>query len=195
MWVAGDGTVMSTTPSVTVELHNSTSPFASIESQTSTLSNLGVGYFTFSTAVNGTPYYIVIKSANTIETWSATAQSFDSSFLTYNFTTDLDKAFTDGSNPPLALHTLKYCIYSGDCNQDGYVTSDDFTGVDNDIAHNTFHLAYDLNGNGFITSDDFTFTDNNASKGVRRQVPAGAPAFVAAKQVIKSHVQQKSSDK
>ena len=193
MWVAGGGTAMTMAPSVTVELHDGTTK-ALVESKTATLTTAGIGTFNFTTAVNGTPYYIVVKSLNTVETWSAAAQSFTSGSLTYDFTTGLVKAYTDGSNPPLALHSGKYCIYSGDVNQDGYVTGDDYTGVDNDNTNFGYHVANDVNGDGYVTGDDYTFIDNNNALFVQRQVPPGAPGFVA-KRVIKSQVHQKSSVK
>ena len=172
MYVSG-GSAMTMTPSVTVELHNA-STLALVESQTGTLSTTGVGTFTFASAVTGTPYYIVVKSPNTVETWSANAQSFTSGALSYDFTTGLGQAFTNGSNPSLALHSGRYCLYSGDCNQNGFVTSADFTGVDNDGSIGDYHLVNDLDGNGFITSNDFTFIDNNGAVGVSIQVPPGA---------------------
>jgi hypothetical protein len=135
------GTEMTTTPLVTVELHDA-STYEMIESQSETLSSEGVGTFNFKAALNGLPYFIVIKDANSVETWSATANSFTSDALSYDFTTGLDKAYSDGSNPPLVLHGGKYCIYSGDVNQDG-----------------------------FVTGDDFQFIDNNSSLFVQRQVP------------------------
>ena len=64
---------------VTVELHNSTSPYALVESQKGLLNSAGFGTFYFTVAVINTPYYIVVKSVNTIETWSATPQTFTSS--------------------------------------------------------------------------------------------------------------------
>jgi hypothetical protein len=186
MWVSGGETAMTMTPSVTVELHDA-STYALIEAQTGTLSTAGVGTFLFTSAVNGTPYYIVVKSANTVEVWSATAQTFTAGALTYDFTTGTSQAYTDGSNPSLALHTI-YCIYSGDVNQDGFVTGDDFQDVDNDAANFDYHIANDVNGDGFVTGDDFTFIDNNASLFVQRQVPPGAPGHL-----VKRNVQHKSS--
>ena len=187
---------MSMTPDVTVELHDG-STLALVESKTATLSTAGVGTFTFTTASNGTPYYIVVKHINSVETWSATAQSFTAGALSYDFTTGVAKAYTDPDVglPPLALHNSKYCIYSGDCTQNGFVTSADFTGVDNDGSSGDYHIVNDLDGNGFVTSNDFTFIDNNGSVGVARQVPVGAPSYLSAKRVIKTHVQQKSSGK
>jgi len=187
MFVSG-GTAMSMTPSVIVELHNASS-LAVVESKTGTLSTAGVGTFNFTTAVNGTPYYIVVKSANTVETWSASTHSFTSGLLTYDFTTGVDKAYTDGSNPSLAVHSGKYCIYSGDVNQDGYVTGDDYTGVDNDNTNFDYHLVNDVNGDGYVTGDDYTFIDNNNTFFVQRQVPPGAPGF-SVKRPIKTIEQQ-----
>ena len=78
---------------VTVELHNTSSPYALVESQKGVLNTSGVGTFGFTTAANGTPYYLVIKHRNAIETWSATAQSFTSSALSYDFTTAATQAY------------------------------------------------------------------------------------------------------
>ncbi|MDR3665300.1 MAG: dockerin type I repeat-containing protein, partial [Ignavibacteriaceae bacterium] len=189
MYVSG-GSAMTTTPSVTVELHDA-STFAVVESKPGTLSTAGVGTFLFTTSANGTPYYLVVKSANSVETWSASTVSFTGGALSYDFTTGLDKAYTDGSNPPLVIHGAKYCIYSGDVNQDGQVTSDDFTGVDNDNTNFDYHVANDVNGDGQVTSDDFTFIDNNNTNFVARQIPPGAP--IVAKRVVRSNSVQKSS--
>jgi hypothetical protein len=185
MYVNG-GSEMSMTPSVTVELHDG-STLTLIESKTGNLSTAGVGSFAFTTAANTVPYYIVVKSANSVETWSATAQSFTSNALNYDFTTGINKAYTDGSNPSLAVHGSKYCIYSGDVNQDGFITGDDFESVDNDAADFDYHVATDVNGDGFVTGDDFQFIDNNASLFIQRQVPAGAPNNLV-KSGLKSNV-------
>ncbi|MDR3611744.1 MAG: FISUMP domain-containing protein [Ignavibacteriaceae bacterium] len=174
LYVAGK-TSMSLSPTITVELHDATSK-AGIESRIGSLSTAGVGTFSFTSAVNGTPYYIVIKSVNTVETWSANPQSFTAGSLSYDFTTGVSKAYTDGSNPPMALHNGKWCIYSGDLNQDGFVSGDDFTGVDNDNTLFNYHPINDLNGDGFISGDDDTFIDNNNSAFIGKQIPPGVPS-------------------
>ncbi|MDR3666185.1 MAG: hypothetical protein P4L35_05015 [Ignavibacteriaceae bacterium] len=176
MYVAG-GTQMTMAPTVIVELHNSISPYALVESDTATLSTAGVGTFCFTSAVNNTPYYIVFKYLNTVETWSAIPLSFTNDTLSYDFTSGVGQAYTDGSNPPLANHNGKYCIYSGDCNQDGQVTTDDYTGLDNDNANFDYHLVNDVNGDGWVTSDDYTFIDNNNILFIQKQVPPGAPSI------------------
>jgi hypothetical protein len=174
MYVSGGG-VMTMTPDVTVELHNA-STLAVVESKTATLSTSGLGTFIFTTATSSTPYYLVVKSANTIETWCANPVSFTGGALSYDFTTGSDKAYTDGSNSPLVDHSPKFCIYSGDVNQDGFITTDDYTSIDNDAGNFDYHIATDVNGDGFITTDDYTFIDNNGAAFIQRQIPPGAPA-------------------
>jgi len=173
LYVAG-GTAMPISPWVTVELHSSSTPYALVDSNSATLSSTGAGIFTFTKAVSDANYYIVVKSMNTIATWSASPQSFISSALSYNFTTAVTQAYTDGSNPPLARHNGKYCIYSGDLNQDGLVTGDDFIGVDNDGSTFNYHPINDLNGDGLVTTADDQFIDNNNTISIHRQAPAGA---------------------
>ncbi len=186
MYVAG-GTAMTMTPSVTVDIHNNTT-YALVESQSGTLSTSGLGTFNFTTVANGTPYYIVVKYINTIETWSATPQSFTAGAFTFDFTTGVGQAY--GSN--LALHGSKYCIFSGDVNQDTYVTSDDYSGIDNDNFNYDYHIVNDVNGDGYVTSDDYTFVDNNNFNYVQAQVPG---AVASAKHISKSLVQHKSTGK
>ena len=192
MWVSGGETAMTMTPNVTVELHDAYT-YALVDSLTATLNTAGVGQFNFTGVEDITPYYLVLKSLNTIETWSAFAYSFSSMPLNYDFTSGVGQAYTDGSAAPLAFHT-NYCIYSGDVNQDGLVAGDDYTGVDNDNSNFDYHLVNDINGDGIISGDDFTFIDNNNSAFVGRQVPPGAPGLLA-KRVIKSQVPQTSTVK
>jgi hypothetical protein len=169
---------MTIAPTVTVELHSAVgAPYTVLESHSGTLSTAGVGTFNFTSVANGTTFYIVVKSVNTVETWSALPQSFTSGALSYSFTTGLAQAYGTGA---LVLHGAKYCIFSGDLDQNGIVTSADFTGVDNDNSLGgsgaNFHYVNDLDGSGIVTSSDYTFIDNNNSLGVHRQVPAGAPS-------------------
>ena len=89
----------------------------------------------------------------------------------------------------LAFHNGKYCIYSGDVNQDGYITGDDYTGVDNDNTNFGYHVVNDVNGDGYVTGDDYTFIDNNNTNFVQRQVPPGAPSHLV-KRGVKNNVQQ-----
>ena len=105
-----NGTTMNYTKNVTVELHSATTPYALVESKSVLLDASGVGNPVYTTAVNGTPYYIVLKFDNGLETWSAAAQTFAGSTLNYNYTTAATQAY--GSN--LILVGTKWCVISGD---------------------------------------------------------------------------------
>jgi peptidoglycan/xylan/chitin deacetylase (PgdA/CDA1 family) len=158
---------------ITVELHNPSSPYELVDSQKGVLDSLGVGIFTFTNALNGTPYYLTVKHRNSVETWSSDSHSFTSYALIYDFTNSQNKAY--GNN--LKLKGGKYCIYSGDVNQDGFVISDDYSGVDNDNFYYEYHQVNDINGDGFVTSDDYTYIDNNNFNYIKKQVPPLAHAF------------------
>jgi hypothetical protein len=159
---------------VTVELRAENSPYNLVESQKGLLDENGYHTFYFTTAVNSVPYWFVVKHRNSIETWSLAPVVLSSSPI-FDFTWSQGSAY--GNN--LIQVGTKFCFYSGDVNQDGFITNDDFTGVDNDASLGDYHAENDVNGDGFVTNDDFTCIDNNASIGVSRQVPPGAPGHLA----------------
>ena len=166
------GTAMSSLNpiSVNVELHNATAPYALVESRSGTLNASGIGSFTFTSAADGTPYFIVVKSPNTVETWSAAGQSFASDVLSYNFTTSNTKAY--GSN--MIQIGSAWCIYSGDVNGDGSVDAIDLNAIYNDV--NAFAggvLTTDLNGDQVVDAIDLNIVYNNNNAFVGRVVPSG----------------------
>jgi poly(beta-D-mannuronate) lyase len=143
---------------VTVELHNASSPYSLVESKKGILNSAGNGTFSFSNAVNETSYYLVMKHRNGIETWSAGGNTFSSSVLNYDFTTAAGKAY--GNN--MILKGSKWCIYNGDVNSDGIVDSGDLGIIDND--NNNYVSGYtstDVNGDGIVDSGDLGIVDNN----------------------------------
>ncbi|MDR3609291.1 MAG: hypothetical protein P4L27_01850 [Ignavibacteriaceae bacterium] len=162
-----NGTLM-VSDSVTVELHNSASPYALVDSKKGILNTAGTGTFSFSTAVNGTPYFIVIKHRNAVETWSASAQSFTSNTLNYDFTTSQAKAY--GGN--LVLKGTKLCLYSGDINHDGLVDLSDLLAEDNDnLSAVSGYVVTDLNGDGLVDLSDLLIADNNNTLAVSKSTP------------------------
>jgi hypothetical protein len=151
-------------------LHNSSSPYALIESKKAVLNSNGAGTFNFNTASNGTPYYLAVKHRNSIETWSATSNSFASAVLNYNFSTAQSQAY--GSN--LIQIGSKWCIFNGDVNQDGIVDSGDLGVVDNDnAAYVSGYTSTDVNGDGIVDSGDLGIVDNNNANYVGKIVPTG----------------------
>jgi endonuclease I len=167
---------------VTVELHNASSPYGRVETQKGVLNTIGAGNFGFSTAVNGTPYYLVIKHRNGLETWSAAGNTFSASALSYDFTTAQAQAF--GSNQvPVGS---KWCIYSGDVNHDGTIDLFDVSAVDNDNSN--FAGGYvdtDVNGDGTVDLFDVSIVDNNNSAFVSKIIPTGAPSAIGVQRSVK----------
>jgi hypothetical protein len=162
-----DGNSM-VTDTVIVELHNSSSPYDLVESKKGILNTTGVGRFNFTTAVEGISSYIVVKTWNTLETWSKTAQSINSSSISYDFTIAATQAY--GNN--LTQVGTRWCIYIGDLNQDGYVNSIDLTSVNND-SYNLVRgvVNTDLSGDQYTNIYDYSIVNNNAYNLVQKHTP------------------------
>ncbi len=162
-----DGNSM-TPDTVTVELRNNAPPYSLVDQTKILLDNNGQGNGKFYEAINGTPYYIVVKHRNAIETWSGLPQAFTSSSLAYDFTTAAYRAF--GNN--LKLINGKWCIYSGDVNQDGFVDAIDLNLVfiDN-VNGSTGYIRTDLNGDLFTEIEDLIIVFRNNILGVERKTP------------------------
>jgi hypothetical protein len=158
---------------VTVELRDTTAPYPLWASQKVVLNTSGNGTVNFTSPLNSiSHYFIVIKHRNAIETWSAAGNIFNSSALSYNFTTAANLAY--GSN--LILKGGKYCLYSGDINHDGLVDLSDLIAVDNDNANYVSGFSYtDINGDNLVDLSDLIIVDNNNAAYVSKLVPPGAP--------------------
>ncbi|MDQ3021577.1 MAG: dienelactone hydrolase family protein [Bacteroidota bacterium] len=152
-----------------VFLRNNYSPYEIIDSSISLFNNSGFGTFAFSKAASGVSYYVHIKHRNSIETWSRPGgEIFSLSKTTYDFTDSVAKAF--GNN--VILKGIKYCIYSGDVNQDGTVDLSDIGLIDNDVFNfNTGYIVTDIDGNGVTDISDMTITDNNSFNFISRIIP------------------------
>lgn len=172
-----DGTTM-VSDTVTVELRNSTT-FALVDQSLAVLNTSGVGTALFTNVANATPYYIVIKHRNALETWSATAQSFTAYSLSYDFTSAVTQAY--GSN--LVLVGTKWCIYIGDVTDgstlgvhDGYIDAFDLDIVFNDnvLGIGPGQFFTDLNGDQYVDAFDLDLVFGNNTLGTFRQIPPGA---------------------
>ena len=71
---------------ISVELHNTVSPYNSVEWKRGTISTSGNGSFIFSSSVTGNAYYIVIRQRNGLATWSRNAVLFNNSTVNFDFT-------------------------------------------------------------------------------------------------------------
>jgi pectate lyase len=150
---------------VTVELHDATSPYNVVSISKGLLDANGHGSFNFSGGVSGTPYYLNVKHRSAIETWSALPVSI----LTYDFTTTAAQAY--GNN--LIQIGSKWCLYGGDVNQDGGIDLTDLIAVSNDNLDGTpgifSGLPTDVNGDGGVELSDLILVANNNIRGVYSQ--------------------------
>lgn len=153
---------------ITVELRESVSPFSLVDEAKVFLSTSGSGTAAFYNAVSNTPYYIVIKHRNTIETWSALPQTFINSNLAYDFTTASSKAF--GNN--MKLVGTKWCLFSGDVNQDEFINQTDLNTVyASNVSGATGYLTTDITGDSYSEIADLSIVFVNYISGVQSNKP------------------------
>ena len=111
----------------------SRAPFNIIDSSKGAIDTLSFsGTFSFYNSPAGN-YYLTVKNRQCIETWSKSGgESLVNNGVpvNYNFTSAADQAF--GNN--LILKGSKYCLYSGDIDQDGFITLVDVLPVYNDAS-------------------------------------------------------------
>ncbi len=153
---------------VTVELRSSSAPYSLVDRRSIVLNSSGQGTGLFSSILEAASYYVVLKHRNSIETWSAEPQSFVNGILSYDFTTAQNKAY--GNN--MKLKGPKWCIYSGDVDQDGIVNSADMLSIrDNAFNYPTSYLATDLTGDNFVDLIDLVICDNNVFNNISAITP------------------------
>ena len=116
----------------------------------------------FPTTVVNNSFYITVKHRNSLETWSAAPVTFTTT-TSYNFTTGLAQAYSNGFNQPMKnMGGGVYAIWSGDAMQDGTIDASDMAAVDNGASH--FQYGYnpsDCNGDGATDASDMAIIDNN----------------------------------
>lgn len=151
------------TDSVTVELHNSTAPYAVVDVAKEVVNINGFATYEFYTAPAGT-YYIVVKHRNSLQTWSAAPVVMAAGGnYNYDFTTASTQAY--GSN--MILKAGAYCLYSGDINQDETIDGADLSLCDNgSLIGLSGYVIEDVNGDNFVDSGDLAIVDNNATSGI-----------------------------
>ena len=155
---------------VTVELHDATLLLHGLNQDKELLSTSGTGTFTFNNVTNNTNYYIAVKHRNSYSRHGVLHHIALTSYaLSYDFTTAPNQAYANN----LILVGNKYCIYSGDVNQDGYVNLTDLVAVNND-AYNLVsgYLVTDLTGDLYTDLTDLLIVNNNSYGLVVKNVPS-----------------------
>jgi hypothetical protein len=176
-----DGSSM-VSDTVTVELHNATTPWALVDQAKTVLSTTGAGTANFFLAADAANYYLAVKHRNAVETWSANPQQFTGGALSYDFTTASNKAYSDGvsTNLPMKQVGSKWCFWSGDVTHNYFIEYDDLLQV-----YNFYLLALedpgywveDVSGNQFVEFDDVILVYNNYSSGIWSQNPLNPVLF------------------
>ncbi len=149
-----------------VYLKNATSPYQTVEVASGTIGVNGISsLFKFNASPTGT-YYIVLKNFNCLETWSRTGGELlnnNGTTQQYDFTNAISKAY--GNN--LIQKGSRYCIFSGDVYQDGFLDASDLASIDNHAAVSADgYINSDLTGDYFVDGSDLIIADNNASNNV-----------------------------
>jgi len=154
---------------VTVELRSGTSPYDLVESVNGTGGGNVAAVFSFGKAADGEPYYVVVKSVNSIETWSATKVTFDSTShaASYDFTTATSQAYGGNQISSNGIPS----IYQGDTNQDGIIDLNDIIAVSNDSSNFATKPSTDFNCDGVTDLTDTLLTYNNSKNFIRVEKP------------------------
>lgn len=149
--------------SLKIYLRNSSSPFDIIDSAGGITDSVNFSYtFSFYNSSSGS-YYIVLKHSQCIETWSKAGGEFlinDSSVYNYDFTVSSDRAY--GNN--LKQKGSKYCLFSGDVNQNGFINLDDILLINNDaVSFISGNAVSDLTGDEAVDLSDIIISYNNSN--------------------------------
>lgn len=152
---------MSRKDTVRIYLRNSSFPYEYIDSSKGIIDSISFSnIFTFTNAPSGT-YYIVVNHFNCIETWSKNGGEVltnNGSIYNYDFTSSASQ--TLGNNTK--RKGTKYCMFSGNINEDFIIDAGDISAVENDVSIGAEgFLRTDLNGDYFVDSDDLSIIENN----------------------------------
>ncbi len=146
---------------MTVYLRSSASPYTILDSSKILIDTITfTGTANFNSTPSGT-YYISLKYRNAFETWTkAGGEPYTSGTgMSYDFTSSQSQSY--GSSTILV--NGKYCIISGDLNQDGFVNGNDFTVFSQQFGQ-TGYLNSDLNGDNVVNGNDFTSFSSSFGK-------------------------------
>lgn len=156
---------------IKVYLRNTASPYELIDSCETELDASGLATCIFTNADNEENYYVVVSHRNSIETWSAAGQSFNSFSMVKDFSGASSQAY---GNNLVQVNTLpvRFAIYAGDVNQNGIVDGVDLSLADTDaFNYVTGYVNTDVNGDEVVDASDMAIVDTNAYNFVSAQRP------------------------
>jgi hypothetical protein len=160
---------LSLSDTVRAYLRNVSSPYAVVDSAIGVVDSLTFkSAFQFNNAASGT-YYLQLKHRNSLETWSKNGVVYImDSTLNYDFTFAATQAF--GNNT--IQKGSKYCLYSGDVTQDGFIDLTDVLNIyNNATAFINGYVVTDVNGDMITDLSDVLIAYNNAIKFITAKSP------------------------
>ena len=160
--------IINISDTIKLYLKSNASPFFTVDSAIAFTDSSGNAMVNFIHAVSGS-YYLQVRHRNSIETWSSAPISFTNGITSvFDFTGSQSNAY--GNN--LVYKYGKWCIYSGDVNQDGVIDASDISSVENDAVNGlSGYVQTDVTGDNFVDGSDLSLTDNNALTGVTSVTP------------------------
>jgi hypothetical protein len=165
---------------VTILLRHTVFPYGVLDSIKSLVDSATLNTQSIFGSIPQGNYYIVVRHRNSIETWSKPGgeQLYPGVNYTYDFTSSQSQAY--GNN--LKLIGTKWCIYTGDVTQSGFIDALDMMNVDNDIfVFRTGYVPTDLNGDNFVDIDDLGMIDNNVRRWIGVERPWTMEAIMTEK--------------
>ncbi|MFZ1320716.1 MAG: hypothetical protein WAT71_04095 [Ignavibacteria bacterium] len=153
-------------------LRNTSPPYILVDSAIEILDYIALKVaYKFDQASTGF-YYIQMKHRNSIETWSKFGVNFfDDNTMNYDFAFAANQAFGDNQTQ-VDASPLRFAIWSGDVNQDGFIDVTDGGLIDNDAANfTTGYVPTDVNGDDIVDVEDAVFADNNGLNFVGKITP------------------------
>ncbi|MEI8202186.1 MAG: LamG-like jellyroll fold domain-containing protein, partial [Bacteroidota bacterium] len=162
---------------INVELWEAFPPYTPVVSLSGIdLATNGQASFQVSASLNRS-FYIKVSSRNHLSTWSASAVSFNTSTIVYDFTTNALNAYQapGGNDPQIQVAAGKYAFYLGDLDQSLSVDFDDFNVFEPYLNDGTYGFTIaDYNGNGLVDFDDFNVFEPRLNEGPFSQYPGMA---------------------
>jgi hypothetical protein len=146
--------------SITIILHENTSPFTTVATITAIALTNGWVQAELSPSLIGQSLYLEMAHRNAVTTWSALPVVITQT-TSYDFTNAANKAYGDSQRD---MADGSFAFYSGDTNDDSVVDFLDQVIVDNDVAlFAGGYIPSDLTGDGVVDFLDQVILDNNVS--------------------------------
>jgi subtilisin-like proprotein convertase family protein len=157
---------------VTMYLRKRFTPFVIVDSCKREMNQFGDSQMSFKNAVADTQYTLSIKHRNSIEIWSNITRVFKYSASTASFQLSSIVSVFGDNEIQVDASPVKYAMYSGDVDQDGFIDLVDVVSISNEA--NNFTSGYkvqDLTGDNLVDLNDLLISYNNASNFVHRITP------------------------